>query len=797
MTTEDENGLNKASSAWNDQSDAHRGANNDPNNARSGQKDSANKDLSRTHSAQNIANDNPKKAHSAQNSANNDPNNQNKDRTIRSQVESNQLGNADDQPTEGDFLSGDLTVPADVLNKLGDRYSDFHLLGCGATSTVFQAHDGILDKLVAIKILKHNTQADLIRFQREARIASKLGHPNLVNILNFDVTDENNAFIVMDVVRGDDLKTVIAQRKRLPSERALAVAYYIAKGMAHAHSKNLAHRDLKSSNVMIEDIDSPELKVIVVDFGLAKEQEQGKTGTASVIGSPLYMSPEQAKGQPADERADIYSLACIIYEMISGSTPFQDDDLFKLLQKHAYEPAPRLSSLVPNTTLPRGLDELLLGMMEKDRESRVQTMESIRQSILAIEQGKTGAAAKPTSKVPFKTIAATIILVGILSGAYLLQLDAKRKAGERAKLTESEKLRLEKAAKREADMANVHDYFTEERGDHREQEGNVVRCTNLDAVTDETLRYLPTTGRALTKVSLEGTHITGEGLHYLRRSGVKSLNLVGVKLTPKGWQQLNSLKSLEEIIVSESNINDEDLKQLANNKYIKTLSLSACKQITDACVETLTTMKKLKSIHLAKTKVTDNFLEALANKGSLKELDLEETAITDRGIEVLCQKNKEIEKLAVGKCNGITSKTIEVVAANEPNISRLNLSFNKRIKPDSITILANCPELNDLSIHEIPIGPKELKVLMKLKFVRLFLADVTFDDSALELFRNQKKMEVLWITGPKVTDESRKKLRAILPSSCRVVPFGKSVEEDGFDSIYLSDPVYEAKPMSK
>lgn len=769
MTTEDENGLNKASSAWNDQSDAHRGANNDPNNARSGQ---------------NSANKNPSRAHSAQNNANNDPNDQSKDRTIRSNVENNQLGDFDDQPTEGDLLSGDLTVPADVLNKLGDRYSDFHLLGSGATSTVFQAHDSILDKLVAIKILKHNNQADLIRFQREARIASKLGHPNLVNILNFDVTDENNAFIVMDVVRGDDLKTVIAQRKRLPLERALAVAYYIAKGMAHAHSKNLAHRDLKSSNVMIEDIDSPEVKVIVVDFGLAKEQEQGKTGTASVIGSPLYMSPEQAKGQPADERADIYSLACIIYEMISGSTPFQDDDLFKLLQKHAYEPAPRLSSLVPNTTLPKGLDELLLRMMEKDRESRVQTMESVKQSILAIEQGKTGVVTKPTSKVPFKTIAAGIILVGIVSGACLLQLDARRKAEARAKLTASEKLRLEKAAKQEADMANVHDYFLEELGDHRDQEGRVLRCTNLDAVTDETLRYLPTIGRELTKVSLEGTHITGEGLHYLRHSGVKSLNLVGVKLTPKGWQELNSLKSLEEIIVSESNISDQDLKHLENNKYIKTLNLSACKEITDTCVETLISMKKLKSVQLAKTKVTDKFLEALANKGSLKELDLEETAITDRGIEVLCQKNKGIEKLAVGKCSGITSRTIELVAANEPNINRLNLSFNKKIKPESITILATCPELNDLSIHEIPIGAKELEVLMKLKFVRLYLADVTFDDSALELFRNQKKMEVLWITGPKITDDSRKKLRTTLPSSCRVFPLGKSAEKEGFDSIY-------------
>lgn len=709
---------------------------------------------------------------------------------------------ADTPLSPDELFRADANVPIDVLIKLGDRYSEFEFIGSGATSTVFQAHDNTLAKLVAIKILKHNSQADLIRFQREARIASKLGHPNLINILNFDVTEENNAFIVMDVVQGDDLKTIIADRKHLSTERALAVAYDIAKGMAHAHSKNLAHRDLKSSNVMVQNIDSLEMKVIVVDFGLAKEQEQGKTGTASVIGSPLYMSPEQAQGQPADQRADVYSLACIMYEMISGSPPFQDDDLFKLLQKHAYEPAPKLSSLVPNTTLPEGLDELLLKMMEKDRASRVQTMESVKQTILAIEQGKTGITLKPTPKVSIKAVVTTIVLSGIVCGAIFFQLDAQRKARMKPKLTSSEKLQVLKIARQETDIANVAKYFEKDRGDHREQEGEIVRCVNLDATTDETLRFLPTTGLDLRQLSLEGTHITGEGLRYLRRSGIRSLNLVGVKLTPEGWQQLNSLRSLEELLFTQpkttnddaplptqSDITDDDLKHLANNKYIKRLNLNGCKQVTDACADTLLSMKQLDSVYLARTKVTDKLLEKLATKGSLTDLDFEETGITDEGVEVLCQNNKTLDRLAVSKCNGITSKAVEAIAANEPNMRRLNIGFNKKIKPESIMFLSACPKLDDLSMHEIPIGARELEVLLKHKFVRLFLADVAFDDSSLNLFRNQDKMKVLWITGPKITDESCRKLKALLPPDCNVIPFRGMMEDNGLDSVYnSSDP---------
>lgn len=214
---------------------------------------------------------------------------------------------------------GSHDIPADVLEKLGDRYSAFEYISSGATSAVYKAHDAILDKIVALKVLKRAEEKDLIRFQKEARAASQLEHENLVHILDFNVTTANNAFLIMEFVEGRDLESILEESGPLPVQQAISIAEKICLGMSHAHNKQIAHRDLKASNIIVSNLDSPDKRSItVVDFGLAKKQAQDDTvvtqagaeltTTGGVIqGSPLYMSPEQARGEEADERSDIYS----------------------------------------------------------------------------------------------------------------------------------------------------------------------------------------------------------------------------------------------------------------------------------------------------------------------------------------------------------------------------------------------------------------------------------------------------------------------------------------------------------
>ena len=173
-------------------------------------------------------------------------------------------------------------IPQDVLEKLGDRYSAFVYISSGATSAVYKAHDAILDKTVALKVLKRAEEKDLIRFQKEARAASQLEHENLVHILDFNVTPSNNAFLIMEFVEGHDLDSILDEQGHLPIQLALSIAEKISLGMIHAHSKQIAHRDLKASNIIVCDLENPESGITVVDFGLAKKQAQDDTVVTQV-----------------------------------------------------------------------------------------------------------------------------------------------------------------------------------------------------------------------------------------------------------------------------------------------------------------------------------------------------------------------------------------------------------------------------------------------------------------------------------------------------------------------------------
>lgn len=287
-------------------------------------------------------------------------------------------------------------IPQDVLEKLGDRYSAFEYISSGATSAVYKAHDAILDKTVALKVLKRAEEKDLIRFQKEARAASQLEHENLVHILDFNVTPSNNAFLIMEFVEGHDLDSILDEQGHLPIQLALSIAEKISLGMIHAHSKQIAHRDLKASNIIVCDLENPESGITVVDFGLAKKQAQDDTvvtqvgaeltTTSGVIqGSPLYMSPEQARGQEADERSDIYSLGCIIFKMLTGRTPFEAEDLLTLLRMQAEEPPPGLSEIDEERQFPEELETMVAKMLEKDPADRHQSMTEVMENLSAVK----------------------------------------------------------------------------------------------------------------------------------------------------------------------------------------------------------------------------------------------------------------------------------------------------------------------------------------------------------------------------------------------------------------------------
>lgn len=226
-----------------------------------------------------------------------------------------------------------------VAPKLPRTYEFIGEIGSGGMGVIYKAWHSSLKKNVAIKILHQVNQQTVMRFQREAQAASTLRHDNVIAVLDFGATDEGQPYMVMDFVEGKPLSDLINQRGALPVDSALNIFKQICSGIGHAHGKGVVHRDLKPSNVMLSDPDKWNPHVHIVDFGIAKvlgpeETEAGKlTQTGDVFGSPLYMSPEQCFGKKVDFRSDIYSIGCIMFEVLTGKPPFMGETIMDTMLK--------------------------------------------------------------------------------------------------------------------------------------------------------------------------------------------------------------------------------------------------------------------------------------------------------------------------------------------------------------------------------------------------------------------------------------------------------------------------------
>ena len=250
---------------------------------------------------------------------------------------------------------------------LDERYVVEKKIGQGGMGSVYRAKQLSMDRVVAIKTMHEKGESsDFIgRFLREANVASKLSHPNVVSIIDFGQTDDGVLYIVMELLDGESLGERIEEGIDLTLEHVLEMTDQLLSALSSAHDAQVVHRDLKPDNIFLLDVPGGDVFAKILDFGIAKAMESGDamTQTGQVFGTPAYMSPEQCRGDTAlDARSDLYSLGCIIYELLSGSTPFQDDSLIKMMFRHVGEPVPVLVPRSPRVQ--EGIyDELMTFIM--------------------------------------------------------------------------------------------------------------------------------------------------------------------------------------------------------------------------------------------------------------------------------------------------------------------------------------------------------------------------------------------------------------------------------------------------
>lgn len=247
-------------------------------------------------------------------------------------------------------------------------------IGSGGMAVVYEGLDMLLERRVAVKVLRQRFASDpefLERFQREARAAANLDHPNIVTV--FDVgRDGERHYIVMEYVDGQDLKTIIRQKGRLNVGEALDITAQVAAGVGHAHKAGVIHRDIKPQNVLITRAG----RAKVVDFGIARAlSESGLTDSDTVWGSPIYFAPEQAAGDPLTPASDVYSIGVMMYEMLAGTPPFKADSPTALAMKHLREEPPPLT--VHNPQVPPRLEWIVRKLLSKEPSARYRTAEQL------------------------------------------------------------------------------------------------------------------------------------------------------------------------------------------------------------------------------------------------------------------------------------------------------------------------------------------------------------------------------------------------------------------------------------
>ncbi|MBX9772250.1 MAG: serine/threonine protein kinase [Candidatus Obscuribacterales bacterium] len=362
------------------------------------------------------------------------------------------------------------TVPFAEAAQLPDEFELLERLGEGGHGTVYKARFKLLDRIVAVKIIKSDASDDMRkqieRMQHEAKALAKLSHQNIVKVFQVGTCTDGRPFLVCEYLEGKTLEKFLLESKVLNKDQIKQIFPQILSALHYAHENNLVHRDIKPGNILLlEDAETKTLTVKLLDFGIAREIElpsestPGLTRTSLLSGSPAYMSPEQCQGQKLDRRSDLYSTACIMYECLYGSAPFSGESELAIQYKHIHDPADSLEHIARESDLK--LRQILIKSLAKDPGKRQQSAEQFKDELL-----KWLGDVKVTDPLinPHSLALAAFVILLVFAGTFVFNLmqSARKKqaSSEIAILTEPVKKRRPRVA-RQSDISTLHSIVAE------------------------------------------------------------------------------------------------------------------------------------------------------------------------------------------------------------------------------------------------------------------------------------------------------------------------------------------------
>jgi serine/threonine protein kinase len=502
-------------------------------------------------------------------------------------------------------------------------YEFLEVVGTGGMGVVYKARHKMLNKMFAIKML-HQQFASEIALQRfffEGKATSLLSDPGIVQVHHLDVTSCGQPYMVMDYVEGETLADVIREAGALSVERTLSIAIQICMTMSHAHNRSILHRDIKPSNIMLVQNESGGEEIRILDFGIAKMLDhcepgvQQLTKTGDAMGSPTYMSPEQARGSRLDQRADIYSLGCSMYEALTGAPPFVGCTAFETIAMHLH----KMPEPISRKEVPAELERIIMRTLSKDPELRYESMPQLRHDLeqcqskrLHMRRWRVSREQKPMlAKVAAWFIVLCSILTAGAAGAMNLQhqpdkADVATKPAGRYRLDPF--LCLPNLDRTGADV--VRFWVAKQRTQHW-RELNLSSAVMASEAGSESLAPLAYAGKELVKLDLGGrdSQITDCGLRYLAHLNLQELVLQCSLVA--NLRALADMHSLTYLQLEKTCVNAEGLEVISRLPNICWLDLSYTTTFSGADIRVLHKCKQLRSIDLRGCKVETADLLAL------------------------------------------------------------------------------------------------------------------------------------------------------------------------------------------
>lgn len=505
-----------------------------------------------------------------------------------------------------------------------ERFAPIELIGSTLDSKIYLAIDRLLGSKVAIKIVSLLESTSIIQFQTEVQTLAGLHHDGIVKV--FDFSQISGApYMVMEYIEGPTLREYLKSNTKLSVDDTLLIVKLLCDSLSYCHSKDVLHRDIKPENILLNETDSDSIEIKLLDFGLACSYESTIAKGDTIAGTPQYMAPDVGKGKRYDTRSDIYSLGCMMFELLTGKLPYEAESPLQLLRKHAQEETPDINSIAPEISFDNTLCEIVAKCMEKDPEDRYQSIEELEAEIElyceelnhnkpAIEEPaalnmKTTEHKIREKKLRVTTIGAVVLLALIPIGIMFVAIGSLLNPDETADAQKNNKPRS------------------------HTDEDRILRLIKMQAKKKShkyTFRIRPVYKSALEFIAKrdDRSYIEFFGADFqdpddllaLKNTCIETVSASLSNMTDAHLARLLKMKNLANLKAGSTGITSLGIKLISENKNMHNLQLD--KVVDDEGLKYLSTLPYLNKLQIRKCPITDEGLLQLKNCKYLRELDI-------------------------------------------------------------------------------------------------------------------------------------------------------------------------------